>query len=453
MIQPLLFKKGIATSLATCMLASMSLFAQQLDHPVICGNEIFHAILEKNHPSLLEHFNTTFEDAKRIARGNRNEPLTVNVVVHVIWKNQEENLDDAIIQSQIDVLNNDFNKLNADTSNLRPLFKPVAGNANIHFNLYSVVRVQTNTLFSVDLFGTDLLTNVKHNADGGSDGWDPNTFINIWVCKIQPITIFGQEIGQVFGFSFPPNDLVNWPADSGAPSADEDGLVIDFRVFGVNNPNPVVIPGTSDFLVVQGRTPVHEMGHYFGLRHIWGDGGLLGPNDCAQSDGIDDTPFADSQSNFDCDITKNSCTQSELFYNADVPDLIENYMDYSSEACMDMFSIGQVELMRNILMGPRFGLLMDPSAVTELNKNNALSIFPNPASDHLTVTLQDVHDAVTAIQLVDMNGKIVLLKNENIYSENNQINIATKHVPSGMYLVQVRSQHGIYNGRVVVSKN
>ncbi|MFN5911951.1 MAG: M43 family zinc metalloprotease, partial [Bacteroidota bacterium] len=70
---------------------------------------------------------------------------------------------------------------------------------------------------------------------------------------------------------------------------------------------------------VAGRTCVHEVGHYLGLRHIWGDG------DCSQEDGIDDTPNADSQSNQDCDVTRNTCTDN--IAGTDLPDMVENYMD------------------------------------------------------------------------------------------------------------------------------
>jgi len=421
--------------------------------PIICGNEIFHDILEKHFPALLNNFNTTFEEAKLLPRDQRSDPLEVNVVVHIIWNDEVENLADSIINNQIVVLNKDFNKLNADTNQLRSLFKPVAGNANIHFTLASIVRVHTTQLFSVDILGTNLLTEVKHDADGGSDAWDPDQYINIWVCKIQPITLFGLEIGQVFGFSFPPNNLPNWPADSGSPNADEDGLVIDFSVFGANNPNTVIIPGTTDVLAVKGRTPVHEMGHYFGLRHIWGDGGLLGPNDCAQSDGIDDTPFANAQSNFDCDKTKNTCTQVEPFYSADVPDLIENYMDYSSEECMDMFTQGQVDLMRSILLGPRATLLGDPSAVQDINNHSAMSIFPNPACDQLTVTINQSMSSNVDIRIVDMNGRIVSEKNEGLMSGKNQIEFNLGNLQSGIYLIQIQGSNGIENEKVVVERN
>jgi hypothetical protein len=423
-------------------------YAQVLTKPVICGNEIFHDVLQRNYPGLLENINNTFENAHKAPRDLRSDPLEVHVVFHVIWNDPSENLADSIILNQLEVLNHDFNKLNADTGQLRVTFKPVAANANIHFNLASIVRVQTDVLFSVDILGTNLLTEVKYDADGGSDAWDPTHYINIWICKIQPLTIFGLEVGQVFGFSFPPNNLPNWPADNGAPTPGEDGLVIDFRAVGSNNPNTIVVPGTTDLLKVKGRTPVHEMGHYLGLRHIWGDGGLLGPNECDQSDGIDDTPFANAQSNFDCDTLKNTCTQEETFYNADVPDLVENFMDYASEECMVMFTQGQVDLMRNVILDPRSGLLEEVSATYDIAHPSAIEIIPNPATDILTIQLADDQDVIKKVSLMDFNGRIVQQQTDN-YTLS-KINLPIHDLPTGIYVVQVMSAKGSQAGKVII---
>jgi hypothetical protein len=255
-------------------------------------------------------------------------------------------------------------------------------------------------------------------------------------------------VGQLFGFSFPPNNLPNWPTENGAPTPGEDGLVIDFRAVGANNPNTILNPGTSETLVVKGRTPVHEMGHYFGLRHIWGDGGLLGPNDCQQSDGIDDTPYADAQSNFDCDTSKNTCGQLEPFYNADVPDLVENYMDYASEECMVMFTHGQVDLMRNVLLDPRSGLLENVSATNDLTISSAIKISPNPANDVLTVQLMDDGDKIQMINLVDFNGKIILQQRD--FSTSSKARLSINDLPSGMYIMEVISSKGRQTGKVII---
>lgn len=430
------------------LLCSCSITQAQVSPPtVLCGNDIFSQILRTHHPALAANIDATFDAARQPQAGVRS-PLTVNVVVHVIWKDPAENLSDDIIDDQIAILNADYNRLNADTGNLRPAFQPVAGSADIHFNLAAIERVQTTQLFEVDLLGTNLLTEVKHTAQGGSDAWDTDHYLNIWVCKIQPIAFGPIVIGQILGFAFPPADLPNWPADSNAPNADEDGVVIDFRAFGSNNPNTLEIPGGAGDLVVKGRTPVHEIGHYFGLRHIWGDGGLLGPNDCAQSDGIDDTPFANAQSNFDCDITKNSCPQVEPFYNADMPDLIENYMDYASEDCMNMFTQGQVALMRNVLQGPRSGLL-DAVATQELQAGRAFLLYPNPARGSVTAEFQSPLSGAATFRLISPDGRAV--KTSIVAAGQARTEINLSDVPVGLYFAELRNGESVVVKRLLVN--
>ncbi|MDQ3017629.1 MAG: hypothetical protein M3R25_13045, partial [Bacteroidota bacterium] len=262
--------------------------------PIICGNEILSDMMRTYYPEWERAIDQTFEEAKASSGIRSDEPLTIKVVFHVVWNQPEENLHDSIILNQLMVLNEDYNRLNADTVNLRPIFENEAGKANIHFELESIIRVQTDELFAVDLFGGTLIPEVKH-SQGGSDAWNTTNYLNIWICKIQPLEIFGMEVGQILGFAFPPSGLDHWPDGSSAPLPEEDGVVLDYRIIGRNNSNFILIPdGSGDELTVRGRSASHEIGHYLGLRHIWGDGGVFGPNDCQQSDGIDDTPFADS---------------------------------------------------------------------------------------------------------------------------------------------------------------
>ncbi len=419
------------------MLLAAPMTGQQKIHPVLCGNDLFSDILRQQYPDLQKAMEQTFDQSVKAQLPRRWEPLTIPVVVHVVWKNPEENLHDSILLNQLAILNEDFNRLNPDTAGLRSIFKPVAGNADIHFELASIVRVQTDQDFAVDILGSNLLPEVKHDATGGSEAWDPDHYLNIWVCKIQPIEIFGIVVGQILGFSFPPNNLANWPPDVGAPTPGEDGVVIDFRVFGSNNPNPIENPTTLDPLVVKGRTPVHEVGHYLGLRHIWGDGGLLGPNDCAQSDGIEDTPFANAQSEFDCDTTKNTCAQVEPYYQADMPDLIENYMDYASESCMNMFTQGQVDLMRNVLQGPRSGLIEGSSAITPIAYPSPWLIYPNPARNNITIKSLTDGQRVKHVQITDINGRILVNidRLEDLNSADRSIQLPD--LPAGIYMVRI----------------
>jgi len=431
--------KQFLTTLLAIALAT-PFFAQHQTPRILCGNEIFSHIVSEKYPALQTAFEQTFEQAKAMGGATERSPLTIKVVVHVVWKDPAENLADSIIANQIQVLNEDFNRLNADTANLRTVFHPAAGNANIQFSLEEIVRVQTSKSFAIDILANNLLTELKYNNQGGSTAWDTERYLNLWVCKIQPTTIFGFPVGQILGFAFPPNGLGNWPANSGAPNPNEDGVVIDYRLIGRNNPNPLPNPGGSGNLMVAGRTPVHEIGHYLGLRHIWGDGGLIGPNNCAQSDGVDDTPFANAQSNFDCNKNRNTCTVVEPFYGADVPDLVENYMDYSNETCMNMFTKGQVEIMRNVLMGPRVGLLANSSVATRPAQSVHWTLSPNPSQGQLWVDIELDARQDVALWITNVEGKIVAqIAAGSLDAGTHRRSIDGNTWPAGVYFVEIKT--------------
>lgn len=421
--------------------------------PIICGNDIFSDMVRIHHPALKTNFDATFEAARQNTSVSQRSPYTIQVVVHVVWKDEAENLADSIIENQIAILNADYNRLNADTGQLRSMFQSVAGNAQIKFQLANIIRVQTEQEFAVDLLGTNLLTEVKHDADGGSTAWDNAHYLNVWICKVQPIAFGPIVLGQILGFAFPPADLVNWPAGSNSPNPDEDGVVVDYRMIGSNNPNTITVPGSTDDLVVRGRTLVHETGHYLGLRHIWGDGGLFGANDCAQSDGVDDTPFANAQSNFDCDVTRNTCDNVEDFYGLNMPDLIENYMDYSSESCMNMFTKGQVEIMRSVLEGPRVGLISAPSGVRDITSTTNLEIYPNPASERATVSFTLPENSDVRLQVTSVDGRIVQqLPRQTLAAGQQKLVLETKTLAAGLYFVKLRMGSSVATSRLVVTR-
>lgn len=429
-----------------------SLKAQTAPLPVLCGNEAFDYIVRHQYPDLHRAFQISFEENlqhRRPAVAGRS-PLTIRVVVHVVWKNAEENLADSIIHNQIAVLNEDYNRENADTTNLRDIFKPVAGNPQIRFELAGIVRVQTSATFQLNLLGGEIMANLKNSSQGGSDAWDPSAYLNLWICKIQPLTFGGVTIGQILGFAFPPNNLAHWPAGSSAPSPGQDGVALDFRVIGRNNPNTVEIPGGTGQLTVRGRTATHEVGHYLGLRHIWGDGGILGlPNDCAQSDGVEDTPFANAQSQFDCDKNRNTCNKVETFYGMDMPDLVENYMDYASEDCMNMFTKGQADLMLNVLDGPRKGLVQNISSTVQATPGTQPMLYPNPARENVRLQIPADWPAITAIDVMGADGRGQTIPLPGAAGER-QIDLNVRDWAPGWYAVRLRTASGVWTNRLVV---
>ena len=260
-----------------------------------------------------------------IARGGDGERalVTIPVVVHVVWNTATENISEAQILSQIAVLNADFRKLNADVSGVPSVF--TAADANIEFCLATVDpngnvttginRVQTSSTS----FGTN--DQVKSSTTGGVNAWDRNRYLNLWVCDIS---------GSILGYA-------QFPGGSAAT----DGVVIDYQYFGTT--------GTATAPFNKGRTATHEVGHWLNLYHIWGDDGT----GCTGTDNVADTPNQGDE-NYGCPTFPTvSCS------NGPNGDMFMNYMDYTDDACMYMFSNGQVTRMQALFAagGSRASLL------------------------------------------------------------------------------------------------
>lgn len=243
----------------------------------------------------------------------------IPVVVHVVYRTAEENISMEQIRSQIDVLNLDFRKRNADVVKTPAPFAPLAGDARIQFELArtapdgsatdGVIRVETTR----NGFGSD--DEVKSAASGGSDAWPRNTYLNLWVCRLT---------GGLLGYAqFP-----------GGP-AETDGVVITYTGFGTT--------GTAASPFNLGRTATHEIGHWLNLRHIWGDDGT----GCSGTDFVDDTPNQGGENTGKPTFPRFSCG------NQPNGDMFMNYMDYVDDDAMVMFTEGQITRMQACLDGPR----------------------------------------------------------------------------------------------------
>lgn len=258
--------------------------------------------------------------------------ITIPVVVHVVYFEDEENISDAQIHSQIDIINEDFRRMNADRVNTPDIFKDVAADVEIEFCLATIdpngytttgiTRTKTyNDGFHIFSGEFDF---VKFDATGGRDAWATDQYLNMWVA----------DLPLLLGYATFPETF----------SADEQGVVMTSTGFGNT--------GTAAAPFDLGRTATHEIGHYLNLRHIWGDG------ECDVDDFVTDTPLA-SEPNYDglpCEFPgRNSCDEGPN----DLPDMFQNYMDYSDDGCMNMFTKGQKARMLALFEpgGPRESLL------------------------------------------------------------------------------------------------
>lgn len=413
-----LFLLGIAISFK-----SQNIEDFKMSNGIINDAKLVEHIMEKKYPGYKNIMNSRYESlAQQVNNivehqtGNRNL-IQVPIVIHIVYKDSVENISQSDIEAQIDILNRDFQRNNADTSKLRNIFHPIAGNPNIQFLLRHVERVNTASNFIPSF--TDLYDDIKHNSSGGSDAWPTTHYLNIWVGNLQ-----GEFL---LGYAYPPAGVSGWPSGSSAPTPAVDGIVIDYRAFGPTS----FFRGDS----LNGRTLVHEAGHYFGLRHIWGDG------DCSDDDHLNDTPTAISESSGDCDTTKNTCNDGA----GDMPDLVENYMDYSADTCMVTFTADQASLMRTALQTYRPDLIPTAS-LPEKYEAITFNLFPNPSNGVVNYDINVIGLDNLDINVMDLSGKVV--HKENNVSIAGLIDLGS--LKKGIYLVNVTSGSFVISERVSI---
>ncbi|WP_157974359.1 M43 family zinc metalloprotease [Lewinella sp. IMCC34183] len=307
--------------------------------------------------------------------------LTIPVIVHVVYGNSTENISDAQIASQIAVLNEDFRRLNADRSNTPADFTGVAADTEIEFCLTQTIRKSTTRAS----FGTN--DAVKSASTGGSDAVTPRQALNVWICEIG---------GGILGYA-------QFPGGSAAT----DGVVLDYRYVGTT--------GTATAPFNLGRTATHEVGHWLNLRHIWGDGG------CSVDDFVNDTPLAGAPNYTGGACTypgPNSCApRGKKGSGDDLPDMFQNYMDYSDDGCMNLFTIGQKDRMWAAINAARPELLSSacdgtpPTTPQEICDNgidddgDGLTDCEDPDCSGTTACAPPAGDCVAPTGLTSRTGK------------------------------------------------
>ncbi|MEZ5014414.1 MAG: M43 family zinc metalloprotease [Chitinophagales bacterium] len=251
--------------------------------------------------------------------------VTIPVVVHVVYNTAAENIADSYVYSQIDVLNEDFRRLNADAALTPAAFAGVAADCEVEFCLANTdpsgnpTTGITRTSTTKTSFNTS--DQMKYDTYGHA-AWDRNSYLNLWVCDLS-------------------SGLLGYAQFPGGPAA-TDGVVIDYKYFGVGG------AGAAPYDL--GRTATHEVGHWLNLYHIWGDDGT----GCGGSDLVADTPNqADETYGCPLPTIRISCS------NGPNGDMYVNYMDYTDDACMNMFTAGQKSRMQALFSpgGSRYSIL------------------------------------------------------------------------------------------------
>jgi hypothetical protein len=268
--------------------------------------------------------NRSLEYARRGIDAARTGITIIPVVVHVVHNLSipEQNISEAQIRSQIDVLNRDFRKQNPDIASLPTAFQSLAADSRIEFVLATTDPNgnPTNGITRTTTTATGFIDDdrVKSVATGGANPWASDRYLNIWVCSLN-------------------DGLLGYAQFPGGSSA-TDGVVITHTGFGTI--------GTAAMPFNLGRTTTHEIGHWLNLRHIWGDDG----DGCNGSDFVNDTPNQAGPNTGRPSFPHVTCS------NGPNGDLFMNYMDYTDDAGMFMFTTGQVVRMQAVLDNERASL-------------------------------------------------------------------------------------------------
>lgn len=295
--------------------------------------------------------------------------IKIPIVFHIVYKTAAQNISDARIMEQIDILNADFRRLNADTTDTPDEFGDVAADCNVEFCL-AVIDPDGNPTTGILRVETDVTTfdfddGIKFTADGGSDAWPADEYLNFWS-------------GNIGAF------LLGYAQFPGGPAA-TDGVVIHYQHVGLE---------PAGYPYHLGRTATHEVGHWLNLYHIWGDDG-----GCAGSDLCGDTPNQKVET-YGCP----GFPKTDICSPDDPGIMFQNYMDYTDDACMNIFTQDQKDRIQSLFEpgGERFNLTnsegcglqpYDAQAITALPGGTICDLTVNPVvtiKNHGTVLLTSI---------------------------------------------------------------
>ncbi len=396
-------KKHLLT-IAFTLLGIVNTFAQHSDGPTkrVCGTELHHDYLKANRKGYEADFNQynqmieQYMQSPLFKTAQTTANITIPVVIHIVYKTAAQNITDAQAISQFSVLDNDFNRLNADSVNTPVPFRTVAGRTGIRFCLAKrdpagnpstgIEHIATTT----NTFATD--DKVKSLATGGANAWDVTKYLNIWICDLGT---------SILGYGeFPTGALSN-----------TYGLVLHYKYTGSG--------GTAVAPFNKGRTGTHEFGHCFNLRHIWGDAGQ-----CGASDLCPDTPpqrggtAAPAGCNYGSPTypwQANTCTRPDGVAGANVTntngDMFMNYMDYTDDAAMNIFTKDQCTRMLAVVTTAPWNVLQSSQACnTPTGLDAGISLINTPAAGFVSC-----NNAVTPVVTVANSGSITLTSVNVLY--------------------------------------
>ncbi|WP_196890501.1 zinc-dependent metalloprotease [Aureivirga marina] len=385
----------------------------------ITEEKLLDAEYAKQHREIQARFERKLELLKSSRQMTDENTLYIPVAVHFPTGSESDR--ECLVelaQKQIEILNNDFNGENADISNWESVKSDYPGSNTGSVNVQFIIATENHPNLDPDVVEGEPAVTIGYNFGGGGDS-DTNWagYLNFLV---KPIN------AGLLGYS-----------PVGGNPLQGDAIVMNTFAFGDNTSGcSGFTPGAPYDL---GRTVTHELGHHFNLAHIWGYGG------CGSDDGIADTPDA-STSTGGCPSSIVECGSKNMTMN---------FMDYSNDACMYMFSEGQTDVMRSYIesvIDDYHNDRIDPELINvkEFAEELAFDVYPNPASEHLYIKMNNkiINDELT-VQMYDVTGKMVYEVGTNGQFEEV---INTSSLNDGIYFIKVFSGDRYYADKVVISK-
>ena len=348
---------------------------------------------------------------------NRNAQLSttllVPVVVHVIYKTPQQNIPESQIKKQIEILNADYSRKNADSTQTPTPFKSLAADIGIQFCLAgtdplgNLTNGITRTLTTVDEIGNNEYYN---SSNGGENIWNHNHYLNIWVCEIDATL-------NTLGFAT--------LASTAANAKTNDGVVIDYRVFGTSTNTHYNL----------GRTATHEVGHWFDLKHPWGDDSNLDGNcdlgECSGDDGIVDTP-----QQCDCHYGVPIFPSLDFCTNNFPGTMFMDYMDYTDDEAMNMFTLEQKTHMWSAIMNTVRDSLFNSHGCEQIITENKAIVYPNPSNGTFSLQINLVETQNVTVKVYnDVGQSIREYKMENVMS--NSYKLYLTDLARGFYFLDV----------------